>query len=272
MTKHLRPSGREIIADQAFANNLDGEEFRNCQFQRLVASGKTFKKCDFSYSAFEAVYLRNCTFDSCNFTGCKFSHSNLRGSTFVGCKFDYAQFSYSHVDPEILDTGRPNQENMQQLFARTLRINYSQIGDVVAANEAIRIELEATRIHLYKAWRSRESYYRKKYSGVQRAKMSIVWLKFVALDIFWGNGESLIKFLRSLILILVLIGLSDAYFLRDSHVLSSYACAFIQSPQVFLGIIEPQGFPGLALAVIASLRYVLFACFVWIFVKRMSRR
>ena len=154
MTNHFRPSGREIIVDRAVANNLDGEVFRNRQFQRLVALNKTFKKCNFSYSEFDAAYLRNCVFDSCDFTGCKFSNANLRGSKFIGCKFDYAQFSYTHVDPEILNVGCPSQENMQQIFARTLRINYSQIGDVVAANKAIRIELEATRIHLHKAWGS----------------------------------------------------------------------------------------------------------------------
>ena len=272
MTNHLRPSGREIITDRAITNNLDGEAFCNHQFQRLVALRKTFKQCNFSYSEFDAAYLRNCTFDSCDFTGCKFSNANLRGSKFIECKFDYAQFSYSHVDSEILDMECPDQENMQQIFARTLRINYSQSGDVVAANKAIRIELGATRIHLHKAWSSGESYYRKKYPGLQRAKMFVAWSKFVASDNFWGNGESPFNLLRSLVLCLVLIGSGDAYFLRDGHALSSYSGALIQSPEVLLGITKPQGFPGISLAVIASLRYVLFACFVSIFIKRMSRR
>ena len=272
MTNHLRPSGREIIVDRAIANDLDGEEFCNLQFQRLVASNKTFRRCNFRYSAFEAAYLRNCNFDSCDFTGCNFSNANLRGSKFIGCKFDYAQFSHTHVDSTILDIACPSQENMQQIFARTLRINYSQIGDVVAANKAIGIELEATRTHLHKAWYSRESYYRKKYTGLQRVRMFVAWSKFVASDKFWGNGESPLKLLRSVGFFLVLIGLGDAYFLRDSHVLSSYACALLESPEVLLGISKPQGFPNLALAVIASLRYVLFACFVSILIKRMSRR
>ena len=272
MTHPFRPSGRELVVDQAIAKNLDSEDFRNRQFQRLVALNKTFKKCNFSYSEFDAAYLRNCVFDSCDFTGCKFTNANLRGSNFTGCKFDYAQFSYTHVDPEILSVGCPGPENLQQIFARTLRINYSQIGDVVAVNEAIRIELEATRIHLHKAWGSRESYYRKKYSGLQRAKMFFAWLKFVVSDEFWGNGESPLRLLCSLLFFLILVGLGDAYFLRDNNLLSSYVSALSESPEVLLGISQPDGFPNLALAAIASLRYILFACFVSIIVKRMSRR
>ena len=50
-------------------------------------------------------------------------------------------------------------------FARTLRMNYQQLGFAESVNKAIQIELQATEIHLYKAWRSNEAYYRKKYAG-----------------------------------------------------------------------------------------------------------
>ena len=272
MNEHLRPSGREIRTDQAVAHDLVGVKFLNHQFQRLVASKKKFTECDFSFSEFDAAYLRNCTFDSCNFTGCKFTNTNLRGSKFIGCKFDYAQFSNTHVEPEILDTGCPGQENLQQRFARTLRVNFHQIGDAAAANKAIKVELEATRVHLYKAWRSRESYYRKKYPGLERTAMFIEWLEFVVLDFFWGNGESPAKLLRSLAILVVSIALGEVYFLRDGYVLSSYTSAFLQAPEVLLGVTKPQGFSGLALAGIASLRYILIACLVSILIKRLSRR
>jgi len=186
MKEPLRPSGREIRTDQAVEHDLADEKFVNYQFQRLVAIGKTFTKCNFNFSEFDAAYLRNCTFDSCNFTGCKFTNANLRGSKFIGCKFDFAQFAHTLVETEILDTGCPGQENLQRGFARTLRTNFHQIGDAAAANRAIKVELEATKVHLYKAWRSRESYYRKKYTGFQRAKVFFEWLEFVVLDFFLG--------------------------------------------------------------------------------------
>lgn len=272
MNDHLRPSGRKFSVDQAVANDLVNEKFLNHQFQRLVATKKKFTGCDFSFSEFDAAYLRKCTFDSCNFTGCKFTNANLSGSEFIGCKFDYVQFSHTQIGPEILDKGCPGQENLQQMFARTLRINFHQIGDTAAANKAIKIELEATGIHLFKAWRSRESYFRKKYRGIKRVKMFLEWLEFVMLDVFWGNGESPVKLLRSLALLVIFIALSEVYFLRDGYAISSYTSAFYQAPEIFLGITKPQGFSGLILASIAGLRYVIIACFVSILIKRLSRR
>lgn len=272
MNEHFHPSGREIRTDQAVVHDLVGVKFLNHQLQRLVASKKKFTECDFSYSEFDAAYLRNCIFDSCNFTGCKFTNTNLHGSKFIGCKFDYAQFSNTQIEPEILDTGCPSQENLQQRFARTLRVNFHQIGDVVAANKAIKIELEATRVHLYKAWRSRESYYRKKYTGLERAKMYIKWLEFVVLDFFWGNGENPVKLLRSLVIFIISIALGEVCFMRDGYVLSSYTSALLQAPEILLGVTKPQGYSGLVLAGIATLRYILIACLVSILIKRLSRR
>ena len=272
MNNHLQPSGRKIEFDQAVKCDLEGQTLTNFQFLRLVAIKRKFTNCNFSYSEFESAYLRNCNFDSCNFTGCKFSNANLSGSQFTGCTFDYAQFSHTQIDPEILSSGCPSQENIQQIFARTLRVNYSQTGNTVAANKAIKVELGATRIHLLKAWHSPESYYRKKYSGSDRAKMFVEWLWFVALDFFWGNGESPLKLLRSLVFCMILIAFCEVFFLRDFNVLSSFTTAIFQSPEVLMGVTNPEGFSGLALALIASLRYIMFACFVSIVIKRLSRR
>lgn len=201
MNDHFRPTGRAIVSDQAIAHDLESVNLRNRQFIRLVAKKKRFVDCDFSYSQFESAYLHKCIFDSCKFTGCKFTNSNLRGSTFEGCEFSYAEFSQTQVEPEILDTGCPGQENLQQKFARTLRTNFHQIGNSVAANKAIKIELEAGRIHLHKAWHSREAYYRKHYPGIKRIEAFLEWLEFVLLDGFWGNGESFFKLFRALVLV-----------------------------------------------------------------------
>ncbi|WP_083908759.1 pentapeptide repeat-containing protein [Thioalkalivibrio thiocyanodenitrificans] len=272
MNDYFRDSGRETLSDRAFAYDLKGVNLKNKQFERPVATKKRFTDCDFSYSQFDSAYLRNCIFDSCKFIGCKFTSSNLRGSRFEGCVFDYAEFSQTQVEPEILDTGCPGQENLQQKFARTLRVNFNQIGDAVAANKAIKIELEAARVHLYKAWRSRESYYRKKYPGLKRARAFLEWLEFILLDAFWGNGESSLKLLRTFFVALFAIAVGEVYFLKDPYVLASYAEAINNAPQVFLGIVKPSEFSGLVLAGIAVVRYVMLACLVSILVKRFSRR
>jgi hypothetical protein len=272
MNDYFRETGREVLSDQAVASDLKAVNFKNKQFERLVATKKRFTDCDFSYSHFDSAYLRNCTFDSCKFIGSKFTNSNLRGSRFEGCVFDYAEFSQTQIEPEILDTGCPGQENLQQKFARTLRVNFNQIGDAVSANKAIKIELAAGRVHLYKAWRSRESYYRKKYPGIKRAAAFLEWLEFILLDAFWGNGESPIKLLRTLVFILLVIAIGEVYFIKDPKILSNYIDATRNAPQVFLGVLQPVGFSGLVLAGIAAVRYVMLACLVSILVKRFSRR
>ena len=61
------------------------------------------------------------------------------------------------------------------------------------------VELQATEIHLHKAWRSNESYYRKKYSGPSRVGALIEWTSFKVLDFIWGNGESTWKLLRAVL-------------------------------------------------------------------------
>ena len=53
-------------------------------------------------------------------------------------------------------------------LARSLRVNYQQLGEAKSANKAIHIELQATKTHLYKAWHSQETYYREKYAGWAR--------------------------------------------------------------------------------------------------------
>ncbi len=125
---------------------------------------------------------------------------------------------------------------------------------------------------MYKAWHSRESYYRRKHRGIKRLGVFIEWLKFVVLDAFWGNGESPLKLVRSLAVLVIAITLGDVYFLRDPMLLRSYWAALGNAPQVLLGIDQPADFSGSALALIAGLRYIMLACLVSILVKRFSRR
>jgi hypothetical protein len=205
----LANSGRIIETDKKFGVDVRDQSFANYLFVRLVAKGRTFTNVDFRYSMFDASYLRKCKFDSCNFTGCRFVSTNLFESTFIGCTFDYVVFERTFVDPEILETGCPGLENMKMRFARTLRMNYQQIGDAKAANAAMNVELQATAAHLTKAWRSNESYYRKKYTGWRRAKVFGQWIDFKVLDFVWGNGESLGKLLRAVLAVLVSISLIE---------------------------------------------------------------
>ena len=189
----LKPNDRIPHVDQKFDEDVADQEFSNRLFVRLVATKQRFTRVDFKYSIFELCYLRNCVFDSCDFVGCRFISSTLDGSAFSGCKFDYATFERTGIDGDILSSGCPGHENLKMRFARTLRMNYQQLGDAKSANSAIKVELQATEAHLHKAWNSNESYYRQKYRGYRRVQMFTDWVAFKALDSVWGNGESVLR-------------------------------------------------------------------------------
>lgn len=231
----LSESNRVSAIDKKFSADVVNDAFPNHLFVRLVAKDKRFKKVDFKYSIFDTCYLRDCSFDSCDFTGCRFVGSNLHGSKFSGCKFDYSSFERTIVEKDILDTECPGLDNLKSRFARTLRMNYQQLGDAEAANKAIGVELEASKSHKWKTWRANEAYYRKKYSGVKRIEAFGSWLLFKILDWIWGNGESAAKLVRTSVAIFVVMALVDVFSFRDAGRVSNYFKAFGEAPQIFLG-------------------------------------
>lgn len=272
MSDLFRSSGRIVCSDQAVAKDLKNEALNNRQFVRLVAREKHFVGCDFRNTTFEACYLRKCTFDSCDFSGCHFDRCQLPGTSFHGCKFDYATFHKTLIEPEILRTGCPSFENLQMRFARSLRINYQELGDSDAANEAILVELAATEVHLKKAVFSRESYYRSKYRGLQRATLAAKLVKFKALDAIWGNGEKLNRLIGTLFVVLACMALFDVFSYRNPKNVEDYIDAFVMAPQVLVGAVSPYEYSTVYLAVVAVIRIVAFALLVSIFLKRFHRR
>lgn len=268
----IKDSGREKLSDKKFDSPVCQEMFINKLFERLVASKVEFKNVDFSYCIFDAAYLRNCRFEDCNFTGCRFINSNLSGCSFNGCKFDYASFDKTQVDNDILDVGCPGPENLRLKFARSLRLNYQQIGDAKSANKAIGIELQATEDHLHKAWCSKESYYRKKYKGFERLKRFGEWIEFKLLDLVWGNGESTWKLFRAVLVVLLIIAVVHAIGFEDPSLVKSYGEALLISPQVFLGVLKPPEYPGPYLTIIFLARLIMFGFFMSIIIKRFNRR
>ena len=263
----LVDSGKRIETDKKFDADEADVRFSNYLFLRLVARRRSFKHVDFRYSVFDACYLRECHFDLCDFTGCRFVATNFRGSKFSGCKFDYANFERTFVNSDILDTECPGLENLKATFARSLRINYQQLGDAGSANKAIKVELQATEVHLHKSWKSTESYYRQKYKGWRRVKAFLIWLEFKALDFIWGNGESAVRLGRFVFLILCLMAIFDVLNFGDADRLTSYGRAIANAPEVFLGILAPEQYPKWYLAVITFVRLVAIGFFLSIIIR-----
>jgi len=265
-------ASKRLETDKKFDGDESSVGFSNYFFLRLVARRRAFTKVDFRYTIFDTCYIRDCRFDSCDFTGCRFIGTNLRGSKFSGCKFDYAIFERTSVDADILDTECPGHENLKAAFARTLRTNYQQLGDADAANKAIRVELQATEVHLYKAWSSNESYYRKHYKGLSRLISFFEWLKFKALDFVWGNGESAIRLCLSALFVLCLMAIFDVWNFGDPLRVGSYIKSFANALEIFLGVLAPDNYAKWYLATITLVRFISIGFFLSIFIKRFNRR
>jgi len=268
----LSDSNRVHQIDKKFDADEINEKFVNQLFVRLVAKNRQFTQVDFRYSIFDNCYLRDCKFDSCDFTGCRFVGTNLHGARFSGCKFDYVIFERTLIDSYILDQQCPGHENLKMRFSRTLRMNYQSLGDAESANKAIHIELQATESHLYKAWHSNESYYRKKYYGINHIKAFAEWFKFKMIDFIWGNGESPWKLVRAALIIFLLMTLIDVLVFKGHHNIDNYTQSFFNAPQIFLGTISPSNYPTPYVTAILFTRLVAFGFFMSIIIKRFNRR
>lgn len=265
-------SGREKIEDIIFDNDLENSNYHNKYIIRTGGKDRVFKKVNFSHTYFENCYFRNIQFNSCNFNGCKFNNCNFQGSTFIGSNFDYAIFEKTYIDSEILDNNCPSHNNLKLKFARTLRINYQSIGDAESVNKAIKIELEASKEHLHEAWNSKSTYYRTKYKGWNRIGMFFKWLYFKIQDFVWGNGESPFKLFRTGFYLWLIASLIDTIYFKDPNSLIDYFNSFKSIPSYFMGIEKPEVYPDWYLVLITIFRFIGFALFTSIIIKRFNRR
>jgi len=265
-------SGKIEEKDKKVTADIVGENLQNRLFTRLVAKSRRFERVDFSYSTFDAAYLRKRVFDSCTFVGCRIVGSNFHGSTFTGCKFEYVTFERTIVDFDDIVNNAPGVENLQLRFARTLRTNFQTLGDAVAVNKAIALELKATEVHLKKSWCSRESYYRYKYKGLPRVIAFARWTEFKLLDFLWGNGESTFKLCRSLGLLVVFVAIVDIMVTGQFSSGLAYFGALTKSPQLLLGTMSPGYYAKGYLAFLVFLRLIAIALFLSVIIKRFNRR
>lgn len=266
---------RKIVTDYYVPKKVSNEpkNFAYTVFIRLNAKKIRFENVNFMHCIFDNCYLNHCVFDTCDFTGCRFLGSNLHQSAFRGCKFDFATFERSQIDDDILMSEAPKEENLRMRFARSLRMNYQQIGDAKAVNKAISLELQATSIYLYKSWRSGETYYKEKYPGLLNGIVQFKrWLEFWLLDFVWGNGESIWKLLRLILLSVFIIAAYDTNTNGSPLNIGFYWSSLKIAPAVFLGILSPDNFTGEALSVITGIRLVSIALLTALLVKRFSRR
>lgn len=259
--------------DRRFAEDESYVSYEHHLFIRLSAKDRTFTKVSFRYCTFDGCYLRSCKFLNCDFTGCRFISANFHGSSFSACKFEYATFEKTQISPDILETQAPDFENLKAKFARNLRVNFQQLGDSESVNKAIKIELEATKTHLYEAWHSKADYYRKtKYPKWKRLAVFFQWLWFRMLHFVWGNGESVPRLLGTLVLLFLLMSIYHVNQVGDPGQVKTYWEGLLAAPGVYLGIQTFPQYGSLYLAIIAATRLLTFAALTSILIKRFNRR
>jgi len=271
----LQKGNRKVVTDFYVPKDIADEpdEFKYKIFERLNARKITFKNVSFTHCVFDGCYFNNCVFDTCDFTGCKFVGSNFHQTAFRGCDFRFTLFGHSQLDDDILISEAPREENLRMHFARSLRMNFQQTGDAKAVNKAITVELNATSIYLYKSWRSGETYYKEKYPGFFNGVVQFLkWVEFWLLNFIWGNGESIIKFIRTILITLIAIAVYDTNTNGSPLNIGFYWTSFLKSPAIFLGVLSPENFTTGIISLITGIKFVSFALLTTLLVKRFSRR
>lgn len=274
--ERIEVGNREVITDFYIASNasFDYDECNYKVFVRLNGINKKIANVTFKHCIFDSCYLKSCVFDTCNFEGCKFIACNLHKSTFPGSSFEYTTFERTHISDEILTINAPKKENLRMKFARSLRMNFQQLGDADAVNKAIAVELDATKMHLYNGWHSSDEYYRTKYPGSKRISQLFKWIKFKALDSVWGNGESVRKLTMFFTLIVLLMGIYDNYKFNNPDSLLGYIEGIKNAFCILFGLKLPVGhvYSDMFMVFATVIRLTLFGFFTAILVKRLGRR
>lgn len=255
------------VENREFCGEVANESFKQHLFSQVYAKGITFRDVSFEQIVFTGCYFRNCRFINCDFTGASMKECNFRGATFTNCKFRYTTWEKTFLDEQFLESCLPSEENLSRDLVRALRVNFAQIGNYAAVNRAAALEVALTGSHLYNAAYSNQSYYRNKYKGLDRAKHALGHLKWKALDLLWGNGESLIKVLVSGSIFLV--GASTWIHLDSSS--TSLHESLSKVLRAFWGV-GTNGVPEFTGIILTVARYIFLGLFMAILVKRLSRR
>lgn len=257
------------IQDLEYLHEVTKEDLSRSEFSRVYAVNVVFTKVNFKQSTFSSCYFKNCRFIECDFTGAHFKECYLKGSNFCDSILKYATFEKTNIEENVLEYCIPSEENIARDLVRSLRVNFIQVGNYEAANQAASIEVKLTEQHLYNAAYSRQRYYRskEKYAGLNRLNFAWKHLKWKLLGFLWGNGESLSRVIFSGSLFVVLIAIT-VYFITDNTLQRSLNMCLNEFWSIKNSPSLPEPFP----LVLTIGRFVWVGLFMSILIKRLSKR
>jgi len=261
---HSKP----VIEDKEFSSDVRDQNLSQQVLRRVFAVNRTFVGVSFKQSEISECYFRNCRFIRCDFTGTSLRRSNFRGSQYEECKFQYSTWEHTQLDEEFLDNCLPSEENLARDLVRSLRVNFGHIGNYSAVNKAASIEVMLTGQHLFHAAYSKQSYYRSKYKGWARVLHAIRHVRWKALDLLWGNGESIARILLTGVFT---VCFWSSYLTWNNPQLS-WSQSLVEVAYAFWGVSGGTSIPSHQVALLTIVRFVLFGLFMAILVKRLARR
>lgn len=268
MSIELKDYKKALVEDKEFVSDVRDEDMSQQVVRRVFAVNKAFIGVSFKQTDFSHVYFRNCRFFRCNFTGSSISRSNFRGSQYEECKFQYSTWEHTILDEDFLDNCLPGEENLARDLVRSLRVNFSQIGNYQAVNKAASIEVALTGQHLFHSAYSKQSYYRAKYKGWNRLLNAVRHAKWKALDYLWGNGESLYRIVASGLFAII----ACAALLVWSRSQFAWPDTIWVVAKAFWGVDGAPSVPRGYFVLLTVVRFILVGLFMAILVKRLSRR
>lgn len=264
----LAPHTKVVVEDQEIDGDVSNEDLSRHVLRRVFAVNRVFVNVNFKQSEISECYFRNCVFRGCDFTGANIRRSNLRGSRYEGCTFNYSTWEHTQLDEEFLDSCLPSEENLARDLVRSLRVNFGHIGNYAAVNKAAAIEVKYTGLHLHEAAFSKQSYYRRKYVGIDRVISVLRYTRWKLLDLLWGNGESIG---RILLAGLGVVALSAACLACRSPHLTAWD-AWVAVVAAFWGLGGQQVVPDSLVVLLTIVRFVFVGLFMAILVKRLAQR
>lgn len=195
----LTEGGTQLLFSDTVQDDLkvSGAVLRTCRFVRIGAKKAKFNSCSLTQCQFEDSYLRKADFTDVDLTGSTFRNCNLEKATFKGCILRYCTFQSTHLDRDEIIGCLPVEPNLRRDLARNLRRNFEELGDKVAADVFLNLEIDAHEQELLGGFRRKTDYYKTHYTGVDQAVAGLKLLGSKLSGITWGYGHRVRRLLIS---------------------------------------------------------------------------
>lgn len=278
LVSSVKPHKKLELRDVEFFNDLLEVDLSVRAFSHVYAVDRRFERVKFDRSNWSNCYFRNCNFIECDFSGVTFKECSFKGSRFGNCKFRYTFWDKTIVDESILDECNITEVNLARDVVRSLRVNFSQLGNQDAVNKAILLEISLTGRHLRNIAFPRTPYYvdLAAAENVIESRFRLFW--WALLEVLCGHGERPWNVVGAILLLPALLSIA-IWSIEPQHDLFQFVQLLSESYSSFFGIEllslnnENASVSKFIYSVVFPIfRFLLPALLMASFIKRLMRR